>query len=89
MNPWFAKQIVYRSIGIVRREAVLKRLREIRALPFASREEIGRLQQEKLTRVLQHADARISYYRDLFERNGIKVETCRWQFVIGCFSLLL
>jgi len=88
MNPWFAKQIVYRSIGIVRREAVLKRLREIHALPFASREEIGRLQQEKLARVLQHANASIGYYRDLFARNGIDVEMCRWPDDLGRIPLL-
>jgi phenylacetate-CoA ligase len=78
MNPWFAREIVYRSIGIARREKVLTYLRQVRSVPFQPMDQIKLLQREKLAKILAHASRHSVYYRELFDQHGLSAEKGAW-----------
>ncbi|MFX0136161.1 MAG: phenylacetate--CoA ligase family protein [Candidatus Hodarchaeota archaeon] len=74
MNEWFAKNVVYRSIQMVRKEKVLKYLSTIKEIPWYSRDEIEDIQRQKLFKTLKCAYKNIPYYHNLFDQYGIEVE---------------
>ena len=74
MNEWFAKNVVYRSIQMVRQEKVLKYLSRIKEIPWYSRDEIEDIQRQKLFETLKCAYKNIPYYHHLFDQHGIEVE---------------
>lgn len=72
MNRKLAKGVFF-LVEKLRREPVFECLRELEKNQWLTRRQIADLQWEALTLLLKHAYANVPYYRNLFDRLGIRI----------------
>jgi phenylacetate-CoA ligase len=61
----------------LRRSQSLALLQEIERAPFASSQDVAANQSQRLSALLAHAEARVPYYREMFQSLGIKSRDIR------------
>lgn len=71
MNPWLARNLVYRPATWLRREPVFRLLREYEASQWWPRERLQALQETHLTALLRHAGANVPFHAERFRAAGI------------------
>jgi len=74
MNQWLAKHLVYFPIQRMRGQKVKEYLPQVRAVQFQSLDEINALRDKKLGRVLNYAYANIPFYKERFDKSGLRPE---------------
>ncbi|NOZ86803.1 MAG: phenylacetate--CoA ligase family protein [Deltaproteobacteria bacterium] len=78
VNEWIARNIVYRLIERVRGEPVSKYLKRIIHIPYLSRDEIARIQAEKLRQTITRAYEDIPFYRRRFDEAGLDIGSLKF-----------
>lgn len=73
MHPKIA-QAIYFSLQYLRREPVLRVLRELERSQWFSRDELQDLQWRKMKRIVAYAYENVTFYRKLYEKHGIHPE---------------
>lgn len=71
MNPWLARNLVYRPATWLRGEPVFRLLREYEASQWWSTERIATAQEAALTRILRHAATQTAHYADAARAAGL------------------
>jgi phenylacetate-CoA ligase len=77
MNKWVAKNIVYNFTEFVRNEHVSKYLKQIAHIPYQPRNEIIKLQEEKLRETIITGYNNIPFYRKKFNEIGLNMNKLR------------
>ncbi|HSG27129.1 MAG TPA: hypothetical protein VLA34_01525 [Candidatus Krumholzibacterium sp.] len=68
---------VYRNVifplydSVLRRRSTWKYYREISSAPYMQPEELERLRQERLSRLIEYCGSKVPFYRELFREKGI------------------
>ncbi|MHC4089432.1 MAG: phenylacetate--CoA ligase family protein [Planctomycetota bacterium] len=71
MSPGLVRRVIYPLHELLCRRRTFANLRELERTQWWPPGELHALQQEKLRRLLSHAAACCSYYRELFEADGV------------------
>lgn len=71
MNPWLARNLVYRPATWLRREPVFRLLREYEASQWWSPERLAAAQERSLEAILRHAVSRTAHYAEVAREAGI------------------
>jgi phenylacetate-coenzyme A ligase PaaK-like adenylate-forming protein len=74
VNPWLAKNLVYRPATWLRGEPVHSLLRQYEESQWWSSEEVARAQENKLCEILRYAGKHSPYYREHVARLGLVAE---------------
>jgi phenylacetate-CoA ligase len=74
VNPWLAKNLVYRPATWLRGEPVHSLLRQYEESQWWSPEEVARAQEKKLREIMRYASKRSPYYREQVARLGLVAE---------------
>ena len=73
MNPWLARNLVYRPATWLRREPVFRLLREYEASQWWAPERLAAAQERSLVAILRHALANTAHYAAVARMAGIDV----------------
>lgn len=74
MNPWIARNLIYRPATWLRGEAVFSKLREYQQSQWWTQARLEAMQERALDRLLSHAVGRSSFYRERARAAGIDPE---------------
>ena len=74
MNQWIAKHLVYFPIQRMRGLRVKDYLPQVRAVQFRTIDEISALRDEKLRSIVNYAYANIPFYKERFDKAGVRPE---------------
>ncbi len=74
MNQWIAKHLVYYPIQYVRGQKVKEYLPQVRAVQSQTMDEINGLRDKKLRSMIHHAYTNIPFYKERFEKAGVRPE---------------
>jgi phenylacetate-CoA ligase len=77
MYPWVSKYLLYLPVQALRREPVLRPLRDLERSQWEAPEELRRRQSGRLREVLGHAQRHVPYYRELFAAQGLDATSVR------------
>jgi phenylacetate-CoA ligase len=74
VNKFIAKHLVYFPVQRLRGQRVKDYLPEVRAVQFQSLDEINSLRDKKLRSVVNYAYANIPFYKERFDKSGVRPE---------------
>jgi phenylacetate-CoA ligase len=70
MNPFLIRKLIYPAYRAIKRDNVLGYLKEMRGVQLTEPEAIREFQWAKMKSLLEHAAARVPYYRRVFKNMG-------------------